>query len=57
MSMVRRVLRIGWKAGRKNCGDPIVKLDYFVSVDGKHENDKANGTKRARADWQKPTCT
>ena len=39
-----------WReSGKKICGDPIAELDYFVSVDGKHENDKVNGTKRARA--------
>ena len=40
-----------WREGGKTIrGDPIAKLDYFVAVDGQHENGKANGTKRARVD-------
>ena len=38
-----------WREGGKTiCGDPIAKLDYFAAVDDQHENDKLNGTKRAR---------
>jgi peroxiredoxin (alkyl hydroperoxide reductase subunit C) len=36
--------------GKTIQGDPIAKLDYFVAVDGQHENGKANGTKRVRVD-------
>ena len=40
-----------WREGEKTIrGDPIAKLDYFATVDGQHENGKANGTKRARVD-------
>ena len=38
-----------WGEGGKTIrGDPIAKLDYFVAVDGQHENGKVKGTKRAR---------
>jgi peroxiredoxin (alkyl hydroperoxide reductase subunit C) len=40
-----------WKEGGKTIrADPTAKLEYFAAVDGKHENGKANGTKRARVD-------
>ncbi|KAI0275832.1 peroxiredoxin [Russula aff. rugulosa BPL654] len=45
-----------WKEGAKTIrADPTAKLDYFASAahaveNGKHENGKANGTKRARVD-------
>ena len=32
-----------WGEGGKTIrGDPIVKLDYFATADGRHENGKAN---------------
>ena len=40
-----------WREGAKTIwGDPITKLDSFALVDGQHDNDRANGMKRARVD-------
>ena len=45
-----------WREGRKTiCGVPIVKLDHFAAVDGRHESGKANSQK-VRVRRPKPTC-
>jgi alkyl hydroperoxide reductase subunit AhpC len=40
-----------WKEGSRTIrADPLAKLDYFSAANGAHENDIANGIKRARMD-------
>ena len=40
-----------WKEGSRTIrADPLAKLDYFAAANGAHENDSANGIKRARMD-------